>query len=543
MTETKRRKEAARALLLAALFLAGVLSGCAGRSGDDGQNREVGTAGGAGEEGGASEEAGAKTFVLGDTTFNAENGESDINPHNSNGGWACIRYGVGETLFRFNDAMEIEPWLAESYENVDEQTWEITLREGITFTSGRNMDAAAVKECLEDLIENHARAAGNLHISGITADGMTLTVRTEIPVPALLNYLADPYGCIYDVRAGVTGDGIVQGTGPYRAVSLATDGGIELVKNENYWNGEPKIDRITVRTITDGDTLTMALQSGEIDAAYGMPYVSYPLFENENYVFTSCATSRAFFCTMNFESRITGDPAVRKAVAMGIDKEGFVNGILGGYGYVAEGAFPDSFSFGGDAVVSEDYDPEGAMQVLEAAGWKDADGDGVREKDGVPLTLRWLTYPSRQELPLLAEAAQAMLGQIGFRVEIISTADHNRIRADKSAWDIYAGAMVTAPTGDPEYFFTCRCLDDSDSNVGSYHSVRLEELASEMSRTFDPDRRSELAVEMQQVILDDNAFVFCSHLRMSMIAKSGVTGLAAHPCDYYEITADLDIEE
>ena len=62
-----------------------------------------------------------------------------------------------------------------------------------------------------------------------------------------------------------------------------------------------------------------------------------------------------------------------------------------------------------------------------------------------------------------------------------------------------------------------------------------------MGQTFDTERREELAVEMQQVILDDNAYVFCSHLRMSMIMKSNVTGLTAHPCDYYEITAELDI--
>ena len=93
---------------------------------------------------------------------------------------------------------------------------------------------------------------------------------------------------------------------------------------------------------------------------------------------------------------------------MGIDKQGFVTASAGRPRVVGTGAFPDGFSgFGGENVTTESYDPEGARQVLEAAGWRDTDGDGIREKDGVKLTVRWLTYPSRQELPLLAESAQA----------------------------------------------------------------------------------------------------------------------------------------
>ena len=224
---------------------------------------------------------------------------------------------------------------------------------------------------------------------------------------------------------------------------------------------------------------------------------------------------------------------------MGIDKERFVGELLDGNGYIAAGAYPANFSFGGSAVTAKPYDPDGARAVLEEAGWVDTDGDGIREKDGQTLTIRWLTYPSRQELPLLAEAAQATLGEIGFEVIINSTADHNSIRVDPAAWEVYAGAMVTAPTGDPAYFFSTHCLDSSAVNNGHYHSGELEALAAELNGTFDTERRAELAVEMQQTILEDDAFVFCSHLRMSMISQSDVTGLVAHPCDFYEITVDL----
>ena len=64
------------------------------------------------------------------------------------------------------------------------------------------------------------------------------------------------------MQAGVSDNGIVIGTGPYVATELVTDDHVNLVKNENYWNGDVNVDEITVRTISDGDTLAMALQAG-----------------------------------------------------------------------------------------------------------------------------------------------------------------------------------------------------------------------------------------------------------------------------------------
>ena len=83
--------------------------------------------------------------------------------------------------------METEPWLATGYECVDELTWRITIRDGVTFSSGRALDAQAVKECLEHLVANHNRAGGDLKIASITADGMTLTIETSEPRPTLIN--------------------------------------------------------------------------------------------------------------------------------------------------------------------------------------------------------------------------------------------------------------------------------------------------------------------------------------------------------------------
>ena len=482
---------------------------------------------------------GGKVFYYGDTTFNAENDESDVNPHNGYSGWACIRYGIGETLFKYSDTMEAEPWLATEYTNIDETTWEITLRDDVAFTSGRAMDAQAVKECLDHLGEVHERAAGDLKIQEVTAEGQKLTIKTEVPVPALMNYLAEPYGCIIDMEAGITEDGNVSGTGPYRATLVETDKGLTLVKNENYWDGMPHLDTIYVQTISDGDTMTMAMQSGELDGAYGLPYASLPLFESAPYSISSCETSRSFFGAMNYQTEALQDANVRKAIAGAIDRENFTKVLMNGNGSPAVGPFPASFTFGDHTVTAETFDLEASKALLAEAGWSDTDGDGYVDKDGQKLTLRWLTYPSRQELPLLAESVQATMKEIGIDIQVNCTANHLDF-IESGEWDIYASAFVTAPTGDPEFFFTTHCLDASSKNRGGYHSDELEALEAQMSQTFDVNERAKLATQMTQVILDDNSFVFASHLKMSIVSGEGVTGLIAHPCDYYEITVDLD---
>lgn len=486
------------------------------------------------------------TFVYGTTGYGVEMGDEGLNPHHNYSGWSCLRYGVGETLFKYNDSMEVEPWLATDYEFLDACTVEIILREGVQFSSGRVMDAEAVKECLEDLIAVHDRAPSDLGIDSIEADGMTVTIHTEEPCPAIINYLSDPYGAIIDMEYGIRGDSAgtqnVAGTGPYIATEV-TETQITLVKNENYWGGEVTVDNVIVKTITDAGTLQNALLTGEIDGTYGLGYDSYVLFEgNPDYTIHSVATSRCYFGQFNFASELMQDEAVRKAICMGIDKETFCSVLLNGRGVSAVGAFPSSFSFGNDALETVSYDPEGAVAVLEEAGWTDTDGDGYVDKDGKKLTVRWLTYPGRIELPVLAEAAQATLKAIGIDVEVNSTADHLSV-LETGNFDLYVSALTTAPTGDPQYFFTSVCTTTAPKNRGAYANEEVDALVAQLSTAFDTEERAELAVQIQQILLDDYAYFFVEHLNMGIVTSNKFTGIAAHTCDYYEITSELALSD
>lgn len=483
-----------------------------------------------------------KTFVYGTTGYSEEMGDAGLNPHDNYSGWSALRYGVGETLFKYNDNMEVEPWLAIDYEFVDDTTVKITLRDGVKFSSGRTMDAQAVKECLENLVKVHDRAPSDMKIDYIDADGLTLTIYTTEPCPAIINYLGDPYGAIIDMEYGVQGEGgnaNVAGTGPYIAEKV-TPTQIDLVKNENYWGGDVKVDKVTVKSFSDGSALTAALQTGDIQGTYGLQYDNYALFDgNPEYTINSCATSRCFFGQFNFESEIMQDQNIRKAIEMGIDKEGFCSVIMEGRGLPAKAAFPDSFSYGNEAVETVSYDPEGAKKLLEESGWKDTDGDGYADKDGQKLTIDWLTYPTRLEQPKLAEYAQATLKEIGIDVVVNNTSDHMTYAADGN-FDVYVSSTTTAPTGDPEYFFTSTVV--GPKNYGKYENKEVTALTEKLHQAFEPEERAKLETELQQKILDDDGFFFVSHLNMGIVTKSNVKGMAAHPCDYYEITADLDVE-
>ena len=372
-----------------------------------------------------------KTFTYGTVAYGVAMENVGTNPHESYSGWSTIRYGIGETLFKFNEHMQLESWIAEGFEQVDDFTVKIKIKDNVTFSNGKKVDGNAVKACIEHLIATHDRAPRDLKISSITADGQFVTITSAEKVPALLNYLSDPYGCIVDVEAG-------------------------------------EHEKIVVKSITDGDTLTMAMQNGELDAVQGLPYSSLKLFNDaDKFKLSQTDTSRIYQAAFNFNTPELQDVNVRRAISMAIDKENFTKVLLSGNGTPAVGPFPANLPFGDDAVNAVPFDLEGAKKLLEAAGWKDTDGDGYVDKDGKNLELNYLTYTSRQELPLLAESAQASLKKIGVKLNINAT-DNYKTFLKNGDYDIFSKAIVTAPTGDAKYYFTSHIVNGAVDNAGNY---------------------------------------------------------------------------
>lgn len=483
--------------------------------------------------------AGSKILHYGTTAYGPAMENAGLNPHESYQGWSAVRYGVAETLVRFNDAMEVKPWLADSWQFVDAHTVKLHIRDKVTFSNGKPLTAEAVKANFEDLLAVHNRASKDLGIQAMQADGQYLTIRSANPATVLLTYLADPYSAIIDVSEKPK-DGLYIGTGPFKATKV-TEKSVSLVRNDSYWGGKPKLDGVEVVRITEGDTLTMALQKGDIDVAQGLPYSSLDLFKDTKaYTISSMPTSRVYQVAFNFDSPAMQDKAVREAIAMSIDKTQFADVLLKGNGLAAVGPFPSNTALGHMKLTAPAYNIEAAKKLLADAGYRDTDGDGYVDKNGRPLTVRWLTYTSRQELPVLAEAAQATLKEVGIKVEVNAT-DAYRSVLKQGNYDVFAKAFVTAPTGEGSYYFKTNVLADAVDNVGHYNNPRIQELMAQLDQTTEPAVRQAIFQEMTQTVLDDAAFIYVAHLKMNLVMKHKVVNFKASPTDYYELNKDVDM--
>ncbi len=520
-----QKMKKALSLVLAAGVLVGALAGC-------GSKKE--------ETSASPATAASDTKMADDFTFGVYN-FSKLDPANKYNGWGTVRYGVGETLLKLDDKLNVTPWLAKEYELSDDKlTWTITLNDNIKFSNGKACDGAAVKASLERVNEKNERAKGDLKIDSITADGNIVSIKTTEPNPTLVNDLCDPYACIVDASAdngSVDFEQYPVGTGPYVVKEYVADDHAKLEPNANYWNGTPKCKTVTVKGVSDVDTLSLAMQNGEVDAAYGLSYDTLSTFkDNSKFAVTQAATTRVYMLYFNLNHEYMNDPNFRKAVCMAIDKKSYAETLISGAGTPTKAAFPSMLSYGDSAKMTDvpDYDIEGAKKLLTDNGYVLENNQLM--KDGKQVTLKLVTY-GRTGLPQSAQALQSALQSLGMKVDYqqYDTVE-DVLTADQ--YDICAYAQVTTPTGDPAAFLSYTMGAGKGGNYGHYNNAEVNKLLSELATEFDPAKRAEDAVNIQQIATKDSSFSYMFHLNMFMATKAGVTGIKQSPVDYYQLTVD-----
>ena len=472
------------------------------------------------------------------------------------GGYVSTQSAFSETLFRLSGTtLSPEPWLATDATHVDPMTWRIEIREGVKFHNGNVMDASAVKASLERAIRLSPAAADTLSVDTITVDdGQTITITTTVPQPTLPGLLILPALAITDAAAAdAAGEGnfiAAQAlTGPYIPTEYAPKEYLNSVANDDYWGGMPPLAGIDHLAIPDTNSRELALQAGNIDVAVNVSpdgAQTINAHQGTNTATSGIGTSLVLWW-VNFERGTLADPLVRRAVAHAIDRES-IAGVVAppGSGSFAELLLPEALTScpGVNALA---YDPDQARELLAQAGYADSDGDGIVDKAGQPLEIIIGGYPERFQLPIMAEAAQAMLADVGIKVEVLIT-EWSVVKEPE--WDLFGWYnTIVQGGGDPVFNiskFAGLKGDASGSgtnNYGHYDASELVDIIAPSISVANLEDRKAIACEALAVITEEAAFLPVAHVNMVYGLSDRVTDFEAHPTSHYFFNHRVGLSE
>ncbi len=348
--------------------------------------------------------------------------------------------------------------------------------------------------------------------------------------------------------------------GPYILESWAPDEGQRFRANPDFWGGAPQIPFLVNRVIGEQTVALQAIQAGEIDYTYFQGDLFSQITNQDSLQYQFFPQYTVNFLSLNWADPSNPQPAVdeagnpveqtphplfsdvnvRKAVAMGYNKQDILatlGGDTGGTRLVGAVAPSVTWAYN-SAIEPYPYDPEMAAQTLEAAGWVDSDGDGVREKDGVKLsfTIRYSNILNMFETTAII--AQDQLNQIGFDVQLELVEWANYLD------DIYFGQNYdatpmsnsggTAPP-DPNDFMTLLLSSEdvpgAGNNLASYVNPQIDELVAQ-ARTVpgcDLAARAEIYQQIQQIAHDDVAYDWTFTPNIYQIANKRISGFEPGP--------------
>ncbi|QDL91721.1 ABC transporter substrate-binding protein [Paroceanicella profunda] len=351
-----------------------------------------------------------------------------------------VLFMMGDTLVGLDPDMKtVVPMLAESWDMSDDGlTYTFHLKDGVSFCDGKKMTAEDVVYTFDRWLDPATKSpvawrAGE--VESVTApDPLTVVYQLKAPHSELLYQLTQSFATIIDkanVEAlgpdfGVTG---FNGTGPFCWKEWTPRNTMTLTKHEGYTWGPPiydtpdaQVDEITWQIVPEENTRTVAVLTGQSEITQYVPYIAMSQLRaapNVN-VEQSDAAFWTYFIGFKVDKPTVADPVVREAINLAVNQAAIAEDLYFGevqpaYSYVSEGALDWNHAIDDEL---PKYDPEKAIAILEADGWK-LNSDGVREKDGV--TLQPLAYVfAGSTWSKLAEAVQADLLKVGIDMQIQS---------------------------------------------------------------------------------------------------------------------------
>jgi peptide/nickel transport system substrate-binding protein len=432
---------------------------------------------------------------------------------------------IYDPLIWVDPQLKLQPGLATKWESNPEGTeFTLTLREGVKFQDGTPFNADAVKKSFDRdaNAKNPAAVAPTLltdYDSTTVVDANTVKIKfksvkatffedlsrvwMDIPSPTA----ADKYGADFGQHP--------VGTGPFIFKEWAPQDHITLARNPDYnWGpafathqGAALLDEISFRFLPEAATRLTAFKDGEADVVEEPAYQeAATLAANPAYhLVRFTAPGMPSHMMINTDLAPTNDIQVRKALIYAVNQEELVKVAFFNLQTAVHSVLsPTTWGYDEQAASLYRYDLDKAKQLLEADGWKDTNGDGIREKDGKKLHIEYPALPAYEEAYM--ELLAAYLKKAGFEVNITKLDDagisafgaankHNIlnmgwISRDPSVLNItYNSANIA-----------------QGSAYTRFKNAELDQALNDAPKTLDPEARKQLYIKAQRIIME-NALV------------------------------------
>jgi len=452
---------------------------------------------------------------------------------------------IFDSLVHKDEHFNLQPWLAESWEQNDPLTWTFHIRHGVHFHNGQPLTAADVAWTLDSMHNGSLLTAkgGNfatLNHTEVTGP-YTVVLHLKRPDAALLFNLGD--GSIGIVPNG-SGDMRAHpiGTGPFRFVSQMPDKEVILERNPGWWQTPPVIHTVYFAVVPDDITRALELQKGSADAAINALTADMveALRKNSKLVIESGPGTGLSYINFNTTDPLLRDRRVRQAIQCAIDRPLIIRTLWRGRAQIANSILPTghwAYTDASSSTTCPSYNPDRAKQLLDAAGFP-AHANGIRMR----LTMKTSTD---ETMRLLAAIVQQQLRMVGIELDLRSS-EFASFYSDitRGSFQMYPLRWIGG-NEDPDIFryaYATAGFPPRGANRGRYSNPQLDALIATAGAESDQVARKAAYAQVQQQLAADMPTIDLWYLDTVLIHSRRLINVHASPSANYDflVHASLD---